>query len=200
MFKENDDIYKTVPSFDPEKLKEALEIAEERIGFSKGKVKCISVTKRADGRPDPRGIFWTKKANYKEVQVEQEVNEEEYTVFEELLEDTYFREVYDELSKHYKLGRVRILKLGSRTSLSFHRDPEKRVHVPILTNPGALMIVDDFATHMVADGSTYLVNTKKYHTATNGGDEDRIHIVATVIRTANEQQDLDDLYAVYGGD
>ena len=200
MFKENRDIYRITSVFDPERLKEALEIAEKRIGFTKGKVKCISVTKRAGGQPDPRGIFWTKKANYKEVQIEDQVDEEEYTVFEELLEDTYFREVYDELSKHFKLGRVRIFKLGSRTSLSFHRDPEQRVHVPIITNPGALMVVDDFATHMVADGSTYVVNTKKYHTALNGGDEDRIHIVATVIRTVEEQEEFEQLYAIYGGD
>ena len=56
--------------------------------------------------------------------------------------NSYFKNVYDVLSQHFNLGRVRILKLNSRCSLSYHRDPEARLHVPIVTNPGALMIVD----------------------------------------------------------
>ena len=87
------------------------------------------------------------------------------------------------MSLHFEIGRLRILKLGSRRSLSFHKDPEPRIHIPIITNPGALMVVEDFASHMKADGSAYFMNTTKYHTALNGGNNDRIHLVATILKS-----------------
>ena len=93
-------------------------------------------------------------------------------------------------------GRVRILKLDSRSSLSYHRDPEARLHIPIITNPGALMIVDKGAHHMKADGSVYYVDTTKYHTALNGGNEPRVHLVATILDESKE----DELNTIYGGD
>ena len=64
----------------------------------------------------------------------------------------YFKNVYDELSKRFKLGRVRILLKEPRSTLSWHRDPEPRLHIPIYTNPGAIMVIDKSAQHMPADG------------------------------------------------
>ena len=87
----------------------------------------------------------------------------------------------DILSKKYKLGRVRILLKQPRTTLSWHRDPEPRLHIPIITNPGAIMVVDNIAKHMPADGSVWITNNTKYHNAFNGGEEDRIHLVACVL-------------------
>jgi len=182
--------------FDIDALREAYRIAVEDIGFSGKLVNCISLTHAEDTQDDPRGIFWTRDENYKEVQVERFVNEEAYRVFEPLLMDTYFKNVYDVLSKHYKLGRVRILKLGSRTSLSYHRDPEARLHIPIITNPGALMIVESEAHHMVAIGDVYYVDTTKYHTALNGGSNPRVHLVATILDENKEEE----LYEIYGGE
>ena len=34
--------------------------------------------------------------------------------------------------KHFKLGRVRILLKEPRSTLSWHRDPEPRLHIPII--------------------------------------------------------------------
>jgi hypothetical protein len=67
--------------------------------------------------------------------------------------------------------------------LSFHKDPEPRIHIPIITNPGALMIVENFAGHIKANGDAYFVDTRKYHTALNGGSHDRIHMVATILKS-----------------
>ena len=83
--------------------------------------------------------------------------------------------------KKYKLGRVRILLKQPRSTLSWHRDPEPRLHIPIITNPGAIMVVDHVAKHMPADGSVWITNNTKYHNAFNGGEEDRIHLVACVL-------------------
>ena len=60
-------------------------------------------------------------------------------------EHTYFKFVFDELSKRYKLGRVRLLLKEPRSTLSWHRDPEPRLHIPIFTNPGSMMVIEDRA-------------------------------------------------------
>ena len=88
--------------------------------------------------------------------------------------------VYEKISKTYTLGRTRVLKKEPRSTLSWHKDPEPRLHIPIITNYGCRMVIDDRAYHMPADGSVYLTNTTKYHNFFNGGEEDRIHIVATL--------------------
>jgi len=182
--------------FDVEALKEAYDSAVEILGFSGEFSNCISLTHPGSGNADTRGIFWMRDNNYKEIQIEKIVNEEAYRVFEPLLMQTYFKNIYDVLSQHYTLGRVRILKMGSRSTLSYHRDPENRLHIPIITNPGALMIVNNEAYHMRADGSVYYMNTVDYHTALNGGNNPRIHLVATILDDNSEEE----LYEVYGGD
>ena len=88
---------------------------------------------------------------------------------------------FDFISSKYKLGRVRILLKEPRSTLSWHRDPEPRLHIPIYTNPGAIMVIDKRAEHMPADGSVWVTNNIKYHNAFNGGEENRVHLVACVL-------------------
>jgi len=148
---------------------------------------AISLT-QIPGDPDSikghkaRGVFWTKPdSTGKEVVRDVSVDEEKYSEFIDDYKDTYFKEVYDTLSKHYKLGRVRILLKQPRSTLSWHRDPEPRLHIPIITNPGCIMVIDNVAKHMPADGHAWITNNTKYHNFFNGGEEDRIHIVACVL-------------------
>ncbi len=108
-------------------------------------------------------------------------DESKYSEFVKDFEHTYFKEVFDELKKYYKLGRVRLLLKEPRSTLSWHRDPEPRLHIPIVTNPGCLMVIDKTAQHMPADGSVWITNNTKYHNAFNGGEENRIHLVACVL-------------------
>ena len=129
-----------------------------------------------------KGIYWTKPNNSgKEEARAKRINEAAYTEFVDDLKDTYFKEVYDELSKRFKLGRVRILLKEPRSTLSWHRDPEPRLHIPIITNPGCIMVIDETAKHMPADGSAWVTNNVKYHNAFNGGEEGRVHLVACVL-------------------
>ena len=126
-----------------------------------------------------KGIYWTKPDNSGKEEIRaKRINERAYTEFVKDLEDTYFKEVYDILSKKFKLGRVRILLKQPRSTLSWHRDPEPRLHVPIITNPGCIMVIEDVAKHLPADGSVYITNNIKYHNAFNGGEENRVHLVA----------------------
>ena len=137
------------------------------------------------GNPDSikgenvKGLYWTKPdSSGKESKRAKRIDETKYTEFVKDLEDTYFKEVYDILSKKFKLGRVRILLKEPRSTLSWHRDPEPRLHIPIITNPGCIMVIEEVAKHLPADGSAWLTNNTKYHNFFNGGEEDRVHLVA----------------------
>ena len=129
-----------------------------------------------------RGVYWTKPDSTGiEVSRDVDIDEIEYTEFVKEFEHTYFKEVFDELNKHYRLGRVRLLLKEPRSTLSWHRDPEPRLHIPIVTNPGCLMVIDKTAQHMPADGNVWVTNNTKYHNAFNGGEENRVHLVACVL-------------------
>ena len=129
-----------------------------------------------------RGVYWTKPdATGIEVSRDVTIDESKYTEFVKDYEHTYFKEVYDELSKVYKLGRVRLLLKEPRSTLSWHKDPEPRLHIPIITNPGCKMVIEDVAKHMPADGKVWITNNTRYHNFFNGGEQNRIHIVACML-------------------
>jgi hypothetical protein len=106
------------------------------------------------------------------------LNTRDYTALNEMLKGTYLEKVHDTMAKDYNFGRMRLMKLSGRQCMSLHVDLERRLHIPIVTNENCLMIVDDEVIHMPADGSAYLVNTTKRHTALNSNkDFDRIHLM-----------------------
>jgi len=129
-----------------------------------------------------RGVYWTKPDDTgKEVVRDTSINESKYTELVSDFENTYFAEVYESLRKKFKLGRIRILLKEPRSTLSWHRDPEPRLHIPIITNPGCLMVIENVAKHLPADGSVTITNNTKYHNFFNGGEQDRIHLVACML-------------------
>ncbi len=129
-----------------------------------------------------RGVYWTKPDETgKEVSRDKQIDESKYTEIVSEFQNTYFHEVYNILSKKFKLGRVRILLKEPRSTLSWHRDPEPRLHIPIITNPGCLMVIENIAKHLPADGSVTITNNTKYHNFFNGGEQARIHLVACVL-------------------
>mgnify|MGYP001299759391 FL=1 len=129
-----------------------------------------------------RGTYWTlPDETGKEVVRDMPVAENKYTQLVPYFQNTYFEEVYNTLKKKFKLGRVRILLKEPRSTLSWHRDPESRLHVPIITNLGCRMVIDNVAQHMPADGTVTITNNTKYHNFFNGGEEARIHLVACVL-------------------
>ena len=144
---------------------------------------------RKPGDPDSvkgnkaRGVYWTKPdKSGKEVSRDVTIDEAEYSEFVPDYENTYFKEVFDTLSVKYKLGRVRILLKEPRSTLSWHRDPEPRLHIPIITNKGCRMVIEDVCKHMPADGTVTITNNTKYHNFFNGGEQNRIHLVACVLK------------------
>ena len=131
-----------------------------------------------------RGKYWTIADDTgKEVSRDVDIDEEKYTQLVPEFEKTYFKEVYDTLSKKFKLGRVRLLLKEPRSTLSWHKDPECRLHVPIITNKGCSMVIENVAKHLPADGKVWITNNTKYHNFFNGGEQARIHLVACVLES-----------------
>ena len=174
--------------FDIKKLQQALSEVlkikkyDDAGGISNFGAICLN---QIPGDPDSvkgtnaRGVYWTKPDQTgKESIRDKMIDETAYTEFVKDFERTYFKEVYEKLSKKFKLGRVRILLKEPRSTLSWHRDPEPRLHIPIITNPGCIMVIENIAKHLPADGSVYITNNLKYHNAFNGGEENRVHLVA----------------------
>ena len=131
-----------------------------------------------------RGLYWTypDTDNHEEKRLEP-VNEAAYTEICPEFKGTYFEEVYEILKRQFgKIGRVRLLMKPPRSCLSWHRDPEPRIHIPIITNVGCKMVIEDEAFHMPANGSAYVTNNTKYHNFFNGSEIDRVHIVATLLK------------------
>lgn len=108
-------------------------------------------------------------------------SESDFRWFVSEFSHTIWQDVCDQLSRRYTLGRVRLMMSRPRTCLSWHTDDETRVHIPLVTNPGAHLVIEDRAYHMPADGHAYLANTRLHHTAFNGGMEPRIHMVACIL-------------------
>ena len=134
-----------------------------------------------------RGKYWTIADDTgKEVSRDIDIDESKYTQLLPEFEKTYFKEVYETLSNKFKLGRVRLLLKEPRSTLSWHKDPECRLHVPIITNKGCSMVIENVAKHLPADGKVWITNNTKYHNFFNGGEQARIHLVACVLESPFE--------------
>ena len=129
-----------------------------------------------------RGTYWTiPDETGKEAKRDKPIDESKYTELVQEFKGTYFEEVFNILRKNFKLGRVRILLKEPRSTLSWHRDPEPRLHIPIITNKGCRMVIEDVSKHLPADGTVTITNNTKYHNFFNGGEQNRIHLVACVL-------------------
>lgn len=99
--------------------------------------------------------------------------------------ETYFKyplfniPTINRLMDKYGIVRTRIMASQPKTNLSFHNDLTKRVHIPLITNPDCIMIIEDKIYHL-EPGKVYLTNTTLRHTAVNASLSNRVHIVGCV--------------------
>ena len=131
-----------------------------------------------------RGLYWTypDSTNVEEQRLPF-IEEIKYTEICPEFKGTYVEEVYNLINKRFKIGRVRFLMKPPRSCLSWHRDPEMRLHIPIITNKVNIMVIKNTAFHMPANGSGYITDNRQYHNFFNGSEVDRVHIVATLVKT-----------------
>ena len=193
-FKAGPGIQKLQLKFDIDKLRQCYYDMQDQLEDTGSGFHVMALTRRPGVEwPTPEdncGRFWTRvDDSYTEVPRDIMVDESAYSEFNPLFADTYLAEVYEQLISRFPIGRMRVLGKDPYNCNSWHRDPEPRLHIPIITNPGSLFIVNHHCTHLPADGSVYFTDTRGYHTALNGGEDSRVHIVAALPYTGHQVGD-----------
>ena len=118
------------------------------------------------------------------------INETDFTKWNNI--PNYLLESLKNLAeaRKIKFGRIRIMKLRPQFGLSVHKDFETRYHYVITTNPKCYFGFSQFENqmdpaaicwHMPVDSQWHHIDTTKYHFVYNGGQTDRIHIVACAL-------------------
>ena len=85
--------------------------------------------------------------------------------------------------------KVMLARLAAGHRIDTHRDGEgshpyvHKIHVPLETNPGAVLTVDGEDFHLVA-GQAFEVNNLAPHSVFNAGEADRIHLIFEVFEGA----------------
>ena len=89
-------------------------------------------------------------------------------------------EYTNHILKELKMFRSRVMKLDAKACYTYHKDPTKRLHIPLITNENCFFVIEDEIVRLPADGNYYLIDTTKKHTFVNSSLESRIHIVGCV--------------------
>ena len=125
------------------------------------------------------------------------LTEGSYDTTNEMFKDTYFENILNMFP--FPVCRVRFVRLSSKACYRFHRDMTYKFHIPLVTNPSNVMIWPEqshrIIVHMPADGYIYFTETAISHTALNGGQDYRYHIVVSsmvereeIFNNLNEKQ------------
>lgn len=167
---------RTVLDIDPDKLRESVRSLLERHPPAFEGTRQLALQHRPAAK-DPwyegclRQSLISSDSDFTEVQAE--------------LRDSYLGEVFDRLPFHPI--RTRIMALDPKHCYSVHRDMTPRYHLAVTTSEHArfVFVEHDKVVNIPADGNLYYVDTRQLHSAFNGGDDMRIHIV---FGTDNEQK------------
>jgi len=96
--------------------------------------------------------------------------------------------IYDWLEKEYdgKVVRSELINMFPNSRVRRHRDRTdmlflcRRIHIPIKTNSETVFMVNKESENM-AEGYIYEINNSKIHSVSNGGSENRIHLIIDVL-------------------
>ena len=107
--------------------------------------------------------------------------ENDFTHIADIFKNTYIETVIDKVSEHFKdkflVCRGRFISMGPQKCLLWHNDQYPRVHIPIFSNPGARMIINNDVFHLDV-GNVWFTDTRQQHTAFNANIERRrVHAV-----------------------
>ncbi len=97
-----------------------------------------------------------------------------------VFKNTLFEEVYNELTNHYQLGRVRLIKSKPKTCMTWHTDNTTRLHYPVKTQEGCFMVIED-EIKFLPKYTWWHTHTLVKHTAFNASFEERVHLVVNLL-------------------
>ena len=132
-------------------------------------------------------IQWADEPTWNNCQgIEKGLREHEFYKLMPQLKDSPIEEFLNHLS--IKTFRSRIFVVHPEgNGYHVHYDPSPRLHLPIYTNDECYFLSTDSPDgelhrepKLNADGSMYTVDTTRYHTFCNNGNEKRIHIVCGI--------------------
>lgn len=104
----------------------------------------------------------------------------------------YMQELYPD--HIFIKGEINWSRPGSK--LQIHRDPNvwhglsNRIHVPIITNQNAFIVVENRFYHF-SIGRYYELNNRKFHSVVNNGETGRLHCVFDVMPEMKFKETLD---------
>lgn len=87
---------------------------------------------------------------------------------------------FEEVINKFQMKRSRLMWLDSWSCYTFHKDDSPRIHIPLITNSNAYILFRSGLIYHLSPGSVYWVNTKEEHSAMNGSEEPRLHLVGCV--------------------
>jgi len=111
---------------------------------------------------------------------EHKLSEGDFTELCDVFAGTDFETIHNLLAGRYILGRTRLMRSLPKTCLTWHKDTTLRLHLPLKTQEGCYMVIEDEILHL-AENRWWQTNTTKLHTAFNGSKEERIHLVAVIL-------------------
>lgn len=99
----------------------------------------------------------------------------------DVFKNTIFEEIFDLVNCKYKTARIRFMKSKPNTAMNWHKDPIPRLHYPIQTQQGCLMVIEDEVYHLPLNKWTMAQTHTGFHTAINCSKQERIHLVADIL-------------------
>lgn len=132
-------------------------------------------------------LQWADEPTWENCQgKEKAFREAEFNKIMPQIKDSPIEDFLNSLPMRTFRSRIFIVR-PSGNGYSVHKDPSARLHLPIYTNKECYFLTSDNLnedlhreTLLEADGSIYTVDTKRYHTFCNNGDDWRIHIVCGI--------------------
>lgn len=95
-----------------------------------------------------------------------------------IINETYLKKFLEKIP--FGFGRVRIMQIKPKQCYTFHIDNNFRYHLAIDSNPNSFIVFKE-PTHQLinipTDGFLYQMNGFHKHSAMNGGNKPRIHLV-----------------------
>ena len=96
------------------------------------------------------------------------------------LNEVFANSIFESLINQYNLKRTRLMWIDGKTCYSMHSDFTPRIHMPIITNDQSFLVFKEGCVAQLHSGLVYWTDTRKQHTAMNGGEYPRLHLVGVV--------------------
>ena len=200
----SDYFFRTIIDVDLEKVRTEVQRAVDLFGWSTGDHICLIHPWEDPGYHNPFGDSASKRT----WQAGRKMSDFKWP--NRTFGDSYLFEIWNTLrySTGIPVARMRIARIRPNRCYSFHNDEERRLHLAVDTNSKAFFVVSEYprdsnnmpvypeprfvmenlhSYHVSADGFFYNLDANHAHTAFNGGQTERIHLVIETINELNDR-------------